>query len=166
MPVTRFRMTASPSSSRNTTSLLTRRTVWSDTFGICRSCARGGERASTSLYLMFSQGRVAEDDTRDGVRARHRCDCAARGAADCRHHRCRLSGERGAKEHAACRRVFQKRDDEVAMAVEGRGAAHERHQTVGAREREEAVDVLVAEALRDAAQDELPAQLRSEAPAP
>src|SRR2546428_1856321 len=76
------------------------------------------------------------------------------------------SGERGPEQDASRGRMFQKRDDEVAVAVEGGSASHERHQTVGAREREETVDVLVAEPLRDAAQDELPAELRSEALAP
>src|SRR5919204_5548440 len=74
--------------------------------------------------------------------------------------------QRGAEEHAAGWRMFQEGDDELAVVVECRGSADQRHQAVGPRQSEQTVDVVVGETLRDPAQDELPAELRTEMPPP
>src|SRR5438552_169487 len=76
------------------------------------------------------------------------------------------SGDGGSEEYATRGRMLEESDDEVAMPIERRRAAEERHQTVSRREREETVDILFGQPLRDAAQDQLPPQFGSEAAAP
>src|SRR5690242_9083102 len=75
-------------------------------------------------------------------------------------------GDRGAEEDATGGRVLQEGHDELAVAVERGRLPHQRQDAVGARELEEAVDVVVREAVRNAPQHQLPAKLAAEAAAP
>src|SRR5436189_103671 len=76
------------------------------------------------------------------------------------------SGDDRAQQEAPGWRVSEQCRDEVAVVIDGRGRADERHDAVGARELEQRVDVIVAQAVRDAAQEQLPAQLGAKALAP
>src|SRR5262245_56351356 len=110
-----------------------------------RGCGRTDRSAELRLQTKFSLNACLMEDV---------CGRAA-GLRD-----------RGAKQDASCRRVLQEGDDELAMGIERRSPAHQRHDAVGSRELEQLIDVGIGETLRDAAQDQLPAQLRTEAFAP
>ena len=71
-----------------------------------------------------------------------------------------------AKDQLPDGRVFQELEDQLAVSVEGRRAAHDRHHAVGARELEEGFDVGIAHAMRDQAQLDLRLELRREPLAP
>ena len=52
-------------------------------------------------------------------------------------------GERRSKQHAPRGRMLQEGDDEFAVMIERRRPSHDGHDAVGAREIEEAIDVLI-----------------------
>jgi O-antigen ligase len=53
----------------------------------------------------------------------------------------RWSGEGGLEQQASRRRMLQQRDDELAVVIESRRASDQRHDAVGRRELEQAVDI-------------------------
>ena len=66
------------------------------------------------------------------------------------------------EEEAPRGRVFEERQNQLAMAVESRRAADDRHDAVGLRQLEERVDLVVSETVGQQPQRELCLELRSE----
>src|SRR5688572_26453351 len=70
------------------------------------------------------------------------------------------------KEHLTGRRMLEKRNDQLAVAIERRGSSDDGHDAVGASQRKQAFDVLVRHALGQQPERKLGVELGLETGSP